>query len=250
MEERAKARLEWLNNMENEQLKENYYRIRKDTQRLLRQKKREYFNNILSEAQDDFQHHRSRQLHQNVKKATNNYKKREIFVKDKQGNMVTNEKDISKRWIEYFSELLEANEPEGELEYNYPDTVENEMPIPTAEEIQDIISKLKNNKASGEDEIYAEFIKKGGQELVFRTTHLIQQIWERETIPDEWRVALITPILKKNDPLICDNYRGISLLNVTYKIMSILLLNRLMPYSEDLIGEYQTGFRKGKEDLH
>uniref|UniRef100_A0A8D8TV43 Craniofacial development protein 2 n=1 Tax=Cacopsylla melanoneura TaxID=428564 RepID=A0A8D8TV43_9HEMI len=249
VEGRTKARLEWLNNMENEQLKEIYYRIRKDTQRLLRQKKREHFNNILSEAQDDFQHHRSRQLHQNVKKATNNYKKREIFVKDKQGNIVTNEKDISKRWTEYFSELLEANEPEGELEYTYPDTVENEMPIPTAEEIQDIISKLKNNKASGEDEIYAEFVKNGGQELVFRTTHLIQQIWEREKIPDEWRVALITPILKKNDPLICDNYRGISLLNVTYKIMSILLLNRLLPYSEDLIGEYQTGFRKGRSTL-
>ncbi|KAI5731590.1 hypothetical protein M8J77_012944 [Diaphorina citri] len=126
VEERAQARLAWLNNRENNELKENYYRTRKETQKLLKQKKREHFNNILTEAQDDFQNHRSRQLHQKVKKATNNYKKRELFVKDKQGNILTNENDISKRWMEYFAELLKANEPEGELEYNFPDTVENE----------------------------------------------------------------------------------------------------------------------------
>ncbi|KAI5733048.1 hypothetical protein M8J76_007037 [Diaphorina citri] len=166
VEERAQARLAWLNNRENNELKENYYRTRKETQKLLKQKKREHFNNILTEAQDDFQNHRSRQLHQKVKKATNNYKKRELFVKDKQGNILTNENDISKRWMEYFAELLKANEPEGELEYNFPDTVENEQPIPTAEEIEEIIAKLKNNKASGEDEIYAELFKNGGQELI------------------------------------------------------------------------------------
>ncbi|KAI5731765.1 hypothetical protein M8J77_015617 [Diaphorina citri] len=31
--------------------------------------------------------------------------------------------------------------------------------------------------------------------------------------------------------------------------MSLLLLRRLLPYSEDLIGEYQTGFRKGRSTL-
>ncbi|KAI5702712.1 hypothetical protein M8J75_003287 [Diaphorina citri] len=66
VEERAQARLAWLNNRENNELKENYYRTRKETQKLLKQKKREHFNNILTEAQDDFQNHRSRQLHQKI----------------------------------------------------------------------------------------------------------------------------------------------------------------------------------------
>lgn len=44
----------------------------------------------------------------------------------------------------------------------------------------------------------------------------------------------------------CSNYRGITLLNISYKILSNVLCGRLMKYSDGIIGQYQTGFRKGK----
>ena len=41
----------------------------------------------------------------------------------------------------------------------------------------------------------------------------------------------------------CSNYRAITLLNVTYKVLSGTLCNRLAGYVEEILGEYQCGFR-------
>lgn len=60
-----------------------------------------------------------------------------------------------------------------------------------------------------------------------------------------------TPLLfaqfpKKGHPKKVENYRGISLLDTAYKVLSIAVLHRLEKYSTEIIGEYQCGFMKGK----
>lgn len=47
--------------------------------------------------------------------------------------------------------------------------------------------------------------------------------------------ALIQPLHKKDDRMSCQNCRGISLLNVTYKILSIIVAFRLTLYTEELV---------------
>ena len=44
----------------------------------------------------------------------------------------------------------------------------------------------------------------------------------------------------------CSNYRGISLLPITYKILSNILLSRLTPYAEEITGDHQCGFRRNR----
>ena len=44
----------------------------------------------------------------------------------------------------------------------------------------------------------------------------------------------------------CNNYRGISLLPTTYKILSNILLSRLSPYTDEIIGDHQCGFRRNR----
>jgi Reverse transcriptase (RNA-dependent DNA polymerase). len=42
----------------------------------------------------------------------------------------------------------------------------------------------------------------------------------------------------------CNNYRGISLLSNSYKILSNIRFSRMTPYENEIIGEYQRGFRR------
>jgi hypothetical protein len=51
---------------------------------------------------------------------------------------------------------------------------------------------------------------------------------------------------KKCDKTDCNNYRGISLLLTAYKILSNILLARLTPYVNEIIGDHQCGFRRNK----
>jgi len=53
---------------------------------------------------------------------------------------------------------------------------------------------------------------------------------------------MTVPIYNKGDKTDGSNYRGISLLPTTYKILSNILLSRLTSYAEEIIGDHQGGF--------
>ena len=53
-------------------------------------------------------------------------------------------------------------------------------------------------------------------------------------------------IHKKGDKMECSKYRGVSLLNKAYKILSNILFARIAPFAENIIGNYQCGFRKNR----
>jgi len=69
------------------------------------------------------------------------------------------------------------------------------------------------------------------------------KIWNEETLPTEWMKGIICPIFKKEDRTICSNYRPITLLNVAYKIFTILINNRLTSIVESKLEDCQMGFQ-------
>lgn len=69
-------------------------------------------------------------------------------------------------------------------------------------------------------------------------------------MPNDWNLRLLVPIFKKGDASKSDNYRGITLLNVTYKIMISIMLKKLKVYTEVQEGGYHNGFGPGNFMIH
>jgi hypothetical protein len=74
----------------------------------------------------------------------------------------------------------------------------------------------------------------------------VRQIWEEERIPEEWKETIIIPIHKRGDRDRCVNYRGIALGNAAYKMSSNIILGKIKPYIENVMGGYQNGFTDGR----
>jgi len=72
---------------------------------------------------------------------------------------------------------------------------------------------------------------------------LINSIWNKEEMPEDWKKSITVPTYMKGDKTDCGNYRGISILSTTYKILSNILFSRLTPHAEEIIGDHQCGFR-------
>jgi len=121
-------------------------------------------------------------------------------------------------------------------------TTEPLVPEPSAFEVEMAIKKLKSHKSPGTDQIPAEMIKARGKTIHSEIHKLIISTWNMEELPEEWKESINVPINKKGDKTDCSNYRGISLLPTTYKILSNILLSRLTPYAEEIIGDDQCAF--------
>lgn len=74
-------------------------------------------------------------------------------------------------------------------------TFEREADKPSLNEIIELIKSLKNNK-----------------NVRYNT------IWDKEETPKEWKLRLIHLIHNEWNKLDCRNYRGNTLLNLTYKV--------------------------------
>ena len=121
-------------------------------------------------------------------------------------------------------------------------TEEPLVPEPSVSDVELAVEKLKSHKSPGIDQIPEELIKVVGKTIHCEIHKLIISIWNKEELPEDWKEKIIAPIYKKGDKTDCSNYRGISILPTTYKILSNILLSRLTPYVEETIGDHQCGF--------
>jgi hypothetical protein len=118
------------------------------------------------------------------------------------------------------------------------------VPELSAFQVEMAIEKLKSHKSPGTDQNPAELINAKCRTLRSEIHKLINSTWNKEELPEEWKESFVVPIYKKGDKTDCSNYRGISLLSATYKILSNVLLKRLVPCAEEIIWDHQRGFRR------
>ncbi|XP_044755116.1 uncharacterized protein LOC123314069 [Coccinella septempunctata] len=80
----------------------------------------------------------------------------------------------------------------------------------TPTEILEIGKSLKNKHTSGVDDIPTSIIKLALPEINEVLAHLINQSFKEGEFPEQLKIAIIKPALKKGDPKDMGNYRPIS----------------------------------------
>ena len=112
------------------------------------------------------------------------------------------------------------------------------------EEFDKAVRALNTNKSTGPDNIPSEVFKfcPAVQEEAF---NLLKFIWRHECIPKDLVLGEFVMLWKKkgstDDP---SKYRCICLLNHLYKILSTIILNRLLEPVDGFLKDWQAGFRQ------
>ncbi|KAL4113049.1 hypothetical protein QTP88_016750 [Uroleucon formosanum] len=108
------------------------------------------------------------------------------------------------------------------------------------------VSKLKNNKAPGSDEITAEMLKRSGDKGVKILWKLCNEVWTTGAWPEDWVESIFIPLHKKGSTEECSNYRTISLISHASKVLLNVIHARLRYYVDSQIPPEQAGFVKGR----
>ena len=188
-------------------------------------------------------------------------------IKDDQGNLITNVDEIRREWNRYYAQLFSDNyvykgDPQFFNDINRElealRSIQSDSPylkggVISIDEVCLLISRSKNMKACGWDEISNEHLKYSG-DLARRTiTWMLNKIVETEFIPKNLKRGYIISIPKPNkDPTIKSDNRGITLLSVLYKLLENIVLEREKQWIFDynIMNEIQGAGRKKISCLH
>jgi hypothetical protein len=199
----------------------------------------------MNELETNSKNQNIRELYRGISDFKKGYQPRTNIVKVEKGDLVADCHSILARWSNYFSQLLNVHGDDYVRQAEIH-TAEPLVPEPSVFEVEMAIEELKRYKSPGIDQIPAELIKAGCCKICCDIHKLINSIWNKEELSEQWKKSIVVPVYKKGDKTHCSNYHGISLLSTTYKILPNILLSRLTRYAEEIIGDHQCGFRHNR----
>ncbi|BHF85993.1 hypothetical protein SprV_1002917100 [Sparganum proliferum] len=163
--------------------------------------------------------------------------------------LLTEKTQILQRWAEHFRGVLNRPSAISDAAIDRLPQVETNADLdlpPSLQETIRAVQQLSSGKVPGSDAIPAEVYKHGGPQLMDHLTALFQEMWRQGEVPQDFKDATIVHLYKREgNRQVCDNHRGISLLNIAGKIFARIILNRLNNHLEQgLLPEGQCGFRR------
>ena len=126
-------------------------------------------------------------------------------------------------------------------------------PIPSLSQISldpaDALAAIKtidSSKAQGPDKIPAKILVECAEQISPSLTDIFNLSLQSGTLPTEWKLANIVPLLKKAPAEKVENYRAISLLSLVSKLLERCILNKIIDHIASNLSYLQFGFLKGR----
>ena len=111
-----------------------------------------------------------------------------------------------------------------------------------------LLGMVKETKSQGPDDIHPKFIKETSKELAKPVSIVFRRSLDEGKLPENWKIANVTPIHKKGPKHQVGNYKPISLTSILCKILERIIPDCLVDHMEtnNLFTIHQHGFRKGR----
>ena len=172
-------------------------------------------------------------------------------IRNEQGILVDGDRDIANAFNKYFGSVHSppSNDAMPELEERFTQEIGNIQV--TRDEIAARLEKINTNKSCGPDNIHPLVLQKTSEASSKPLTLIFNLSLSRGELPDDWRVANVTPIHKKGDRSDPGNYRPVSLTSQVCKVLEAIVRKHLLEHLDrnDILSDRQHGFREGRSCL-
>ena len=172
-------------------------------------------------------------------------------LEDSQGRLISDDSEMATLLNDYYSSVFEN-------ESAFTSVQADSFPGPSLETLQispllvkEEMLRLKRHCSPGPDGIASFVLIEACEELVHPLTQIFKLSLRKSTVPDDWKVANITPIHKSGSVKLVSNYRPISLTSIVSKLLEKLLKAAIMKHvmENELLNSSQHGFMAKKSCL-
>ena len=120
------------------------------------------------------------------------------------------------------------------------------------QEVLDLLMSLDTSKATGPDGIGPKLLHEAGPSIAPSLTRLINLCLNSAQVPQMWKHANVMPLVKKGDASELNNYRPVSLLPCTSKILERIVFKNVYNYLRDnrILSPHQSGFQSGDSTVN
>ena len=231
---------------------------------------RKYLKKVIKHAKNNFYCKKFSKVHGDLKKTwalinelRGNLKKniKASFVID--GSLVVDRREISNEFNKFFasvakklntktsSSTLNGNQQNTNYQTYLKNRVQKSIFLsPTSpNELEEIVSNLENEKSS---DISITILKKCFKLISGNVSGFFNKFMMIGKFPDILKIGKITPIFKKGNPQLLDNYRPVSIIPIFAKIFEKVIYSRLYSFltAMNVIYDKQFGFRKNHSTTH
>ena len=222
--------------------KEAYSRMLKDTQSKLKQARWQYINGILQSGLEDgnskpFWGYIRSQKQDNI--GVSPLKKDGHLHSDRSSKCDILASQFKSVFTKDQDDPYKDTTPFGP---SYPDI----DPLEIRESgVKKLLMGINPNKASGPDEIPCKLLKELSNELAPIFTHFFRQTYLSGELPSSWTQAWITPVFKKGQRNLAENYRPVSLTCVSCKLFEHILCTHIRGHLDKhgVLTPFNHGFR-------
>ena len=173
-----------------------------------------------------------------------------------EGENIYSQEEIANEVKTFYEQLYKKRDS---LDNNLNESLPNDIPklsqaqkdniegMITLEELKETLKNMKNDKSPGSDGFSVEFYKFFFQNIGVFLLRSINEGFTHGELSVTQKQGIITCIPKDNkDRRYLKNWRPISLLNISYKLASGVIANRLKLVLPEIINDCQKGFLKGR----